>query len=363
MKTSRMNVRGASLNGMTDERLQIVDKSYIWDLSDLKNTKSNNLKVFSCFSCGGGSSLGYKLAGFEVIGNSEIDQKMNEIYVKNHHPKYNFNCDIRDMIDKDVPKELYNLDILDGSPPCSVFSMAGIREGGWNKEKKFKEGQKLQRLDDLFFHFINLAEKLKPKIVVAENVKGLISGKSKGYVNEIIKSFRKANYEPQIFLLNSKFMGVPQARERVFFIARRKDLNLPKLNLKFNEKPIVYKEFKDKDFKPINKNTKTYELWLQRNQRDMGLDDVNLRINNKGSLFSHRFIHDNKVCSTLTSKSILRFDVPGTLSDRDIKIIQTFPQDFDFLNNNIQYVCGMSVPPIMMEKIAEQIYKQILIKK
>ncbi|BED91690.1 MAG: DNA (cytosine-5-)-methyltransferase [Candidatus Improbicoccus pseudotrichonymphae] len=340
-----------------------MSKEYIWNLSDLKDIKPNNLKVFSCFSCSGGSSMGYKLAGFEVIGNNEIDKKINSIYVKNHHPKHNFNCDIREMINMKLPDELYNLDILDGSPPCSVFSMSGKREECWNKKKRFKEGQKLQKLDDLFFYFINLAQKLKSKVVVAENVKGLILGKSKGYVNEIIKAFKKANYEPQIFLLNSKFMGVPQARERVFFIAKRKDLELSKLNLKFNEKPIVYDEFKDKNFKPVNKKTKIYELWLQRNPKDMGLDDINLRLNGKESLFNNRFIHNNKVCPTLISgNKILRFDVPGTLSERDIKIIQTFPQDFNFCEGNVNYICGMSVPPIMMKKIANQIYEQIFKK-
>lgn len=119
--------------------------------------------------------MGYKLAGFDVIGNNEIDEKINAMYVKNHNPKYNFNCDIRNMVNMNLPDELYNLDILDGSPPCSVFSIAGKREKGWGVEKIFREGQKRQRLDDLFLHFVYLAHRLRPKIVVAENVRGLIS--------------------------------------------------------------------------------------------------------------------------------------------------------------------------------------------
>ena len=72
---------------------------------------------------------------------------------------------------KEFPEELYHLDILDGSPPCSTFSMAGQREENWGKNKKFREGQASQILDDLFFEFIDLAAILKPKIVIAENVK------------------------------------------------------------------------------------------------------------------------------------------------------------------------------------------------
>lgn len=115
-----------------------MNLSWKWYLKDLNTVEKNGLNVFSCFSCGGGSSMGYKLAGFNVIGNCEIDHAMNKLYVANHHPKYNFNMDVREFgaIDNDkLPEELFHLDILDGSPPCSVFSTAGDREAGWNKEK------------------------------------------------------------------------------------------------------------------------------------------------------------------------------------------------------------------------------------
>lgn len=104
---------------------------------------SNGLKVFGTFVCGGGSTMGYKLAGFEHLGGVEIDSKMSKIYKTNHEPKYLYTEDIRLFNDRvDLPNELYNLDILDGSPPCTTFSMAGIREQNWGKVKHFKEGQK-----------------------------------------------------------------------------------------------------------------------------------------------------------------------------------------------------------------------------
>ena len=149
---------------------------------------------------GGGSSLGYKRAGFEVIGNVEIDPKINDLYITNNHPKYNYCEDLREFNKReDLPEELYNIDILDGSPPCTSFSTAGIREKGWGKRKRFREGQTTQTLDDLFFVFLDTVEKLRPKIVVAENVVGIIKGKAKGYVNEIIKRFHSLGYEVQIF--------------------------------------------------------------------------------------------------------------------------------------------------------------------
>lgn len=119
--------------------------------------------------------MGYKIAGYDVIGCNEIDPRMMKCYETNHHPQYSYLEDIRDLVRRNnLPEELYNLDILDGSPPCSTFSMSGLREDAWGKEKKFKEGQKTQVLDTLFFDFIALAKRLKPKIVIAENVKGLL---------------------------------------------------------------------------------------------------------------------------------------------------------------------------------------------
>lgn len=145
--------------------------------------------------------MGYKLAGYTVVGNCEIDEDMEVIYKKNHHPKHTYLMDIRDFNRLGTyPDELKDLDILDGSPPCSVFSDAGAREKGWGTEKTFREGQKKQRLDDLFLHFIHTAEILKPKVIIAENVKGLVAGNAKGYVNEIIKAFKSAGYSVQIFL-------------------------------------------------------------------------------------------------------------------------------------------------------------------
>lgn len=73
--------------------------------------------------------MGYKLAGFQHLGGVEIDPKMAKIYQANHKPEYFYLEDIRDFNKRnDLPEELYNLDILDGSPPCSTFSMSGKRE-------------------------------------------------------------------------------------------------------------------------------------------------------------------------------------------------------------------------------------------
>lgn len=341
-------------------------KEYEWYLKDIEHIQKNNYKVFSCFSCGGGSTMGYKLAGYNVIGNCEIDKKINEIYVKNHHPKYNYCMGIQEMNKLKVfPTELYNLDILDGSPPCSTFSLAGEREKNWGKNKKFREGQTSQVLDDLFFEFIELANKLKPKIIIAENVKGLIMGNAKGYVNLIIKRFNEIGYNVQLFLLNAATMGVPQRRERVFFIGTRKSINFTKLKLDFNERPIKYGEIKDSNYKRLNEDTMTFNRWKKRIASDVKLSDTIKRTENgKISCFNTQYLKDDRTPATIAAGGSppLRYDVPGYASDKDLINIQTFPQDYNFMGMSVQYVCGMSVPPIMMKKIAEQVKLQLLDK-
>lgn len=331
-----------------------------WYLKDIKQDK--NVKVFSCFSCGGGSTMGYKRAGFEVIGNCEIDPRMNAVYVKNNHPKYNFLMDLREFNKKtDLPEELYNLDILDGSPPCSTFSTAGSREKAWGKEKVFREGQQKQTLDDLFFVFLDTVEKLKPKIVVAENVTGLIKGNAKGYVNEIIKHFHNLGYKVQLFKLNAAKMNVPQARERVFFIANNQGYN--KLKLNFDEKPIFFGEVRTKKGIQIGPETasKTHEYLKYMKDTDKSIKDIKKRLYGKESNFNDVIYRDCDVAQTLTSsgQSIRACD-KSWVSDGDCRNISTFPQDYDFLKQSAKYICGMSVPPNMMANIANEIYKQWL---
>lgn len=306
--------------------------------------------------------MGYKLSGYSVLGNCEIDERVNKIYLHNMHPKYNFRMDIRkfkNLPDKEIPEELYNLDLLDGSPPCSTFSLAGSREEAWGKEKVFREGLVAQTLDDLFFEFIGVAGKLHPKVIVAENVKGLIVGNAKGYVNEIFKQLAKSGYSAQMFLLNSAFMGVPQKRERVFVIAHRNDLQVNRLELKFNERPIPYSEIKSRYAPPIHQNTKSLWYWKQRIPSDKSVGDISRRICGKPRGFTNAIIHDGSVANTLTANgTFLRYSEPAYLSDEDMIHIQTFPEDYDFMDQSVQYVCGMSVPPIMMQRISEQIYNQ-----
>ena len=344
-----------------------TEYSWKWSLSDLENVKKNGKTVFSCFSCGGGSSMGYKLAGYTVVGNCEIDPDMMKLYRENNHPKHSFLMDVRDFLklpDEELPAELFDLDILDGSPPCSVFSLAGTREAGWNVEKVFREGQAKQRLDDLFFYFIRIAERLKPKVVIAENVKGLITGSAKGWVNQIVKAFDAAGYDTQIFLFNASRMGVPQKRERVFFIAHRKDLTLPKLRMEFNCEPIPFGKVRDPYGKPVSEDSVIGHMLKYRRPTDRVLSDISRRTRKKYSGFTSPINHDEDPVQTITAGgSQFRMCDGMLMTDRDFISCQTFPQDYNFMDQNVQYVCGMSVPPVMMAQISRQVFNQWLKEK
>jgi len=348
---------------------------YNWNLKDAKFTKDKG-KVFSCFACGGGSTMGYKLAGFDVIGHNDIDKKMIEVYKENHNPKYSFLESITTFAKrKDLPKDLYNLDILDGSPPCSSFSMAGNREKDWGKEKVFREGQAEQVLDTLFFDFIDLAKELQPKVVVAENVKGLLMGEAKAYVRKIYEEFDKAGYYCQHFLLDASKMGVPQRRERVFFICLRKDLagqflsfadmftELPTIEMNFNEIEIPFREIYQKNNNERLLTGKALELWNDRIETDIDLDNVSTRNGRPNFMFNHKFLKLNKVCNTITSSdNCCLYEEPRYRSKKELCNSGSYPLDYNFLNLKCDYLIGMSVPPIMTAQIASNIYEQWLSK-
>lgn len=340
---------------------RLIYKTGEWTLKDLKTIPKQNIKVFSCFHCGGGSTMGYKLNGFDVLGGVEIDKKIMDMYRTNFNPKHSYLMGVQDfnkIPNQDLPESLFNLDILDGSPPCSTFSMAGSRENKWGEEHYFREGQERQVLDDLFFHFIETAEKLKPKIVIAENVKGLIIGKAKGYVKQIFKHFDKAGYDTQLFLLNAAFMGVPQRRERTFFIARRKDLQLKPLLLNFNETPIPFEKIKYGNIGP-NLSELEMKLWKKRINTDRNLAHINLRIRKKYSNFNTILQYQNEPLLTLVAnKRAVLYSEPRFLNDTEIKRAQTFPMDYNFCNQGVLYVCGMSVPPFMMQRVSREVFNQ-----
>lgn len=208
-------------------------------MGEIDKIKKNGLKVISTFTGAGGSCLGFKMAGFETIWASEFVPAAQEVYELNF-PGVPVNTgDIRDLSPKDLLDEAGisagEADVMEGSPPCASFSTAGKREKFWGEKVSYSETT--QRVDDLFFEYVRILEGVQPKVFVAENVSGLIKGKSKGYFKEIIRAMKKAGYEVSAKLLDAQWLGVPQMRQRVIFVGVRKDLKLEPAH----PKPLPYR--------------------------------------------------------------------------------------------------------------------------
>ncbi len=340
-----------------------------WNLSDLRSVKPNGIKVMSTFACGGGSSMGYKLAGCEIVAANDIDPEMAWHYKANLNPPNYFLCPIRDLITADLPQELFKLDILDGSPPCSTFSLSGNREKDWGKDKHFREGQAKQVLSDLFFDFLDLAERLKPKVIIAENVKGMIVGNAKGYTKLVMTRLKEIGYRPQLFLLNGADCGVPQRRERVFFVAIRDDIKRPPLKLAPQCKWIsageatadlqVLTAQEAKQSAPVNTAKKYWHL----TKKGHSFSDAAERTTGKAACFNWIRMDDARPSCTLQAHHACTYhwDQCRTLTFREWKRLGSFPDDYHAKTDNIgKYMIGMSVPPRMTEVVARAVITQWL---
>ena len=340
-----------------------------WSLKGLDGVESKGVKVMTTFACGGGSSMGYKRAGCEVVAANDIDPEMAWHYKKNINPKHYFLCPISKLIDIDLPEELYDLDILDGSPPCSTFSMAGSREKAWGKDKHFREGQTKQVLSDLFFDYLDLVDRLKPKVAIAENVKGMLIGNAKGYTKMVMARFKEIGYRPQVFLVNAADCGVPQRRERVFFCAVRDDIDVPPLQLAPKHRWISageacqdvqeLTEAEKVDCAPTKARTALYPL----TKVGSSMADASMALSGKANFFTTTRIDNKRPAATMTSgRDVLyHWSTCRRISFREAKRLGSFPDDYHAKSDKIgKYMIGMSVPPKMTQAVAEAVISQWL---
>ena len=199
----------------------------VQELKDLTGGGRHKFEVVSLFAGGGGSSIGYRMAGGKVLAVNEFIPEAVATYSANWPDTKVINGDIRGITAQDVLNEIGKqpgeLDVLDGSPPCSAFSAAGAREKNWGKTKKYSDASQAN-VEDLFFDYIRILDGVKPKVFIAENVAGIGKGAAKGYLNEIIREMRRCGYTVVCKVLNAKWLGVPQSRPRAIFIGVRNDI-------------------------------------------------------------------------------------------------------------------------------------------
>jgi len=251
------------------------------------------LKIFEMFAGYGGASFSLKKAGidFECVGYSEIDKYAIECYDQNHcwkpskksvpwceSPKNYGDCT------KINPYELPDFDLLTGGFPCQSFSVAGKGLG------------ELDTRGTLFNEIIRIAEIKKPRYMLLENVKGLTNKKHQPTFNKILSEIKRIGYEVQWKVLNSKEHGIPQNRERVFFICFRNFYD--DVDFKFPEKEELKIFLKD-----ILENEVDEKYYLKKEQVDRLIEKTNVNtLINEPSAFDvyNKKIKNDGLSLTLT---------------------------------------------------------------
>ena len=355
------------MNGSTKK-----PKYKIPSMEEIKTIEPNGYKVVSTFAGCGGSSLGYKLAGYNVLWANEFVNHAVEIYKANHKTTIVDNTDVRKVNAEDILKTLNlkkgELDLFDGSPPCMSFSTAGKREKNWGKEKKYFDHH--QVADDLFFEYIRLVKGLKPKTFVAENVSGLIKGVAKGYFKIFLKGMIDAGYKVKAYLANGKYLGVPQARQRVFYVGVRNDLKLEPV---FPQPQQFVYTLKDAIW-DLRNETKEPDVW--QNKRPDGTPYMYAYGKEWEQLSqgqqSNKYFNViraawDKPCNTILATAARSASVCHPTENRkftikELKRIFGFPDDFVFFGNYKEQWArlGNCVPPPMIYFISKKIQQDIL---
>lgn len=198
-------------------------------VSEIRKIKPCGLTVATFFAGAGGSSLGYRMAGYRVLYANEFVPIAQESYRANAAPYTVVDGrDVRKVKPEDVLRacklKAGELDLMDGSPPCQAFSTAGKREKGWGTERHYEHGA-AQKNEELFTDYIRIRNGVRPRAFVAENVSGLVKGTAKGFFIEILRELKRNGYaRTEARLLDAQWLGVPQARERIIFVGVRDDL-------------------------------------------------------------------------------------------------------------------------------------------
>ncbi len=355
------------MNGSTKK-----PKYKIPSMEEIKTIEPNGYKVVSTFAGCGGSSLGYKLAGYNVLWANEFVNHAVEIYKANHKTTIVDNTDVRKVNAEDILKTLNlkkgELDLFDGSPPCMSFSTAGKREKNWGKEKKYFDHHQIA--DDLFFEYIRLVKGLKPKTFIAENVSGLIKGVAKGYFKIFLQGMRDAGYNVKAYLANGKYLGVPQARQRVFYVGVRNDLKLEPV---FPQPQQFVYTLKDAIW-DLRNETKEPDVW--QNKRPDGTPFMYAYGKEWEQLSqgqqSNKYFNViraawDKPCNTILATAARSASVCHPTENRkftikELKRIFGFPDDFVFFGNYKEQWArlGNCVPPPMIYFISKKIQQDIL---
>lgn len=350
-------------------------------MKEIRSIPWNGYKVVSTFSGGGGSCLGYRMAGYHVIWANEFVEEAQKTYELNHPGTYLDKRDIREIEPDEILSQTGlkkgELDLFDGSPPCCAFSTAGRREKGWGKKRKYSDGKE-QQIENLFLEYIRILNGLQPKTFIAENVSGMIKGKAIGYFREYIRLMQNCGYRVKAQLINAKYLGVPQSRERIIFVGVRNDLDIdphfpkPKSHIFTLGDALKGVKNDEEEISKLIEDAKRYS-WgsvLKKLPKDPKKIVSGDQVEN-GSYFSLKRESIYMPCSTICQMNGAssasgnchpiedrKFSIP------ELKRITSIPDDFILTGEFCQKWerLGRMVPPIMMKEISLCVKENILDK-
>ena len=354
---------------------------YIPSMKEIAETPWNGYTVVSTFSGGGGSCLGYRMAGYKVLWANEFVEEAQRTYRANHPSTILNTKDIRTVTAQEILAEIGlsagEIDLFDGSPPCCAFSTAGQREKGWNKDHLYSDG-KSQQIENLFFEYIRLLKGLQPKTFVAENVSGLVKGTALGYFKEFLREMKNCGYNVKAKLLNAKWLGVPQSRERLIFVGVRNDIGIEPMH----PKPLPYFYTLKEAFEGLPEEREEKDRLIAEYARYRNGSVLKMIPKNppraikgssimNGSYFNLSRESFYQPCSTICQMNGQKGTAGNChpIEDRkftisELKRITSLPDDFILTGDYPQRWerAGRMVPPIMMKHIAQTIQKEVLDK-
>ena len=369
-------------------------------LKDVHDASAQNkFNVISTFAGGGGSSTGYRLAGGNILCVNEFVEEARNTYKENYPNTPILPDDINKLSGQEFLDisglDVGELDILDGSPPCSAFSMAGnvshgkgnTHKDAFGKTKGYSDIKEVSNIEDLFFEFLRVADVIKPKVIIAENVAGLTMGEAKQYFNKIQNTFEKIGYDVCARVLNSAYFGVPQTRSRVFFIGVRSDITL-QIGLTFmniesifpteNKSMVILKdalnnlEYDDEEIKTLTEKFTNTAYWKDTGSKmPLNPDKVltGCDFHPKGHHFNLKRVSLEKPAPTLTAMGsndttagAFHWNEPRKLTIGELKRIQSLPDDFVLTGkwNQQSERIGRMVPPLLLKSIADSVYENVI---
>lgn len=177
--------------------------------------KEDDPTVIGLFTGGGGSSMGFDMAGFNELLAVDFNKNATETFKLNFPNKLVLNQNIQTLTGETI-LNLTKLDkgelfCLQGSPPCQGFSTAGKMD--------FQD-----KRNYLYLDMVRITRELQPKFIVMENVRGLAMPQNRLHLQNMVNEFTQAGYTVQQKLMNAMYYNVPQARRRLIIIGVRNDL-------------------------------------------------------------------------------------------------------------------------------------------